>query len=471
MNDQTSIPPPPPPTPPSPPPPSRALVDLSAGARRIERPGDPRRPIRIGLIAAAAFFLLFLGWAAFARLDSAVTAQGFVVVSGNRKAVQHRDGGIVDTLRVREGDAVRQGQTLLTLDDAELRGKERSTSSQVIALLAYKARLSAEIEGRQAIVTPPDFAALTGADREDATVNLRVQQKEFEVRRTALAIEKRVLRERMVELRQQAAGDHAQVTAAQAQAGLVRDELVGIRDLQRQGYVAMSKVRDLERAQAQYEGARGEYEGSVAKNMASVGETEVQMIGLDKNQAADAATQYREADLRLAELQPQLTALRSQVARTIVRAPATGRVVALRVFTQGGVIAPGQTLMEIVPQNEGLVISARVEPDQIDGLHVGQRTEVRVAAFHNRGLPILNGTVSKISADRLTDDKTGRSYFEMEATVPPAELKAMRDVRASKTDLIPGLPVEVIVPQRKRSALDYLFEPIQQALWKSFREQ
>ena len=236
-------------TPPEPQPAPRRLpmVETFGTPTRIDRPGDPRRPIRIGLIAAAAFFILFLGWAAIARLDSAVTAQGFVVVSGNRKAVQHRDGGIVEKLFVREGDEVRQGQTLLTLDDDELRGKERSTSSQVIALLAYRARLSAEIEGHAAIAPPPGFAGMAGADRDDAVANMAVQKKEFDIRRLALATEKRVLHERIEEMHQQASGDRAQVKAAQAQAGLVRDELVGIRDLQRQGYVAMSKVRDLER--------------------------------------------------------------------------------------------------------------------------------------------------------------------------------------------------------------------------------
>ena len=467
MNDQSGM------IPPEPLPGTHPLpvVNVSGRPTHIDRPGDPRRPIRVGLIAAAAFFVLFLGWAAFVRLDSAVTAHGFVVVSGNRKAVQHRDGGIVEKLFVREGDEVRQGQTLLTLDEDELRGKERSTSSQVIALLAYKARLSAEIEGRSTITTPAGFAGMTGADHDDAVANMAVQRKEFEVRRLALATEKRVLRERMAELHQQAAGDGAQVKAAESQAGLVRDELVGIRDLQRQGYVAMSKVRDLERAEAEYDGQRGQYEGSVAKAMASVGETKVQMIGLDRNQAADAAQQYREADLKLAELQPELAALRSQVERTVVRAPASGRVVGLRVFTEGGVVAAGEMLMEIVPRDEGLVINANIEPEQIDGLHTGQRSEIRIPAFHNRGLPILNGTVSKISADRLTDEKSGKSYFEMEVTVPASQLKVMRDVRGSKTDLIAGLPVEVIVPQRKRSALDYFFEPIQQALWHSFREQ
>lgn len=449
----------------------RELGALLVPADRQHGAGDPRRPIRIGLIAIVLFFVVFLGWAAFARLDAAITGQGFVVVSGNRKAVQHRDGGIVDRLLVREGDEVRAGQVLLTLDDDELRAKERAAASQVIALKAYKARLTAEIEGSPTIRFPDGFATLTGDDREDARVNMIVQRKEFAVRRLALATQKNVLAERKSELRHEATGDQAQVAAAESQAALIRDELTGMRSLQDQGYVAMSKVRELERAEAQYEGARGEYSGNVAKSMASIGETQVQSISLDRNQAADAAQQFREADLKLADLEPQLAADRAQVARTIIRAPVAGQVVGLKVFTAGGVIAAGETLMEIVPTHQDLVISARVEPGDIDGLHIGQKTEIRIPAFHNRGLPILNGTVSKVSADRLTDDKTGKSYFEVEATVPAAELKTMRDVRASKTDLIPGLPVDIIVPQRKRSALDYLLEPVNQALWRSGREQ
>jgi HlyD family type I secretion membrane fusion protein len=433
--------------------------------------GDPRRPIRIGIGVALAFFVGFLGWAALVRLDSGVTAQGYVVVAGNRKAVQHREGGIVGNLYVHEGDVVKAGQVLLKLADDELRSRERAASSQVIALKAYKARLAAEIEDKRSISFPTEFAGMTGADLEDARINMRVQQREFDLRGLALATEKKVLRERMTELRHQASGSRAQVSASERQGELIGDELVGLRDLERQGYVAMSKVREAERAEAQYRGSRGEYEGGVAKSLASIGETQVQMIGLDRNHAADAAQQFREADLKLAELEPQLIALRTQLARTIVRAPVAGQVVGLKVFTNGGVIGAGETLMEIVPTRESLVVLAKVDPSDIDDLTIGQQTEIKIPAFHNRGLPILNGQVSKVSADRLVDEKTGKAYFDVEVVVPPAELKILRDVRGSKTDLIAGLPVDIVIKQRKRSALDYMFEPIGQALWRSFREE
>ena len=140
-------------------------------------------------------------------------------------------------------------------------------------------------------------------------------------------------------------------------------------------------------------------------------------------------------------------------------------------FTNGGIIAAGETLMEIVPTRESLVVLAKVEPSDIDDLTIGQKTEIKIPAFHNRGLPILNGQVSKVSADRLVDEKTGKAYFDVEVIVPPAELKILRDVRGSKTDLIAGLPVDIVITQRKRSALDYMFEPLSQALWRSFREK
>ena len=433
--------------------------------------GDPRRAIRVGLWVAFFFFVLFIGWAAVARLDAGVNGQGYVVVAGNRKAVQHREGGNVDEVFVHEGDRVRAGQVLITLAADDVRARERSTSSQVIALKAYRARLAAEIEDGASIQFPPEFARLTGEDLADAQLNMRVQEKEFRVRRLALTTQKQVLRQRVAELQHQAAGDRAQASASQRQGTLIQDELVGIRDLERQGYVAMSKVRELERAEASYRGSVGQYEGNVSKSLSSVGETQIQMVSLDKNQAADAAQQYREADLKLADLEPQLASLRVQLARAIIRAPATGRIVGLKVFTNGGVVAPGDTLMEVVPDNESLVIRVKVDPNDIDDLAVGQRAEIRIPAFHNRGLPILNGNITKLSADRLIDAKSEQAYFEAEVAVPPAELKKIRDVRGSRTDLIVGLPVDIVVPQRPRTALDYFFEPIHQALWRSFREQ
>jgi HlyD family type I secretion membrane fusion protein len=449
---------------------SRRAADALFGSDS-KAAGDPRGAIRIGLWVTFFFFVLFIGWAAFARLDAGVTAQGYVVVSGNRKAVQHREGGIVDKVFVHEGDRVRAGQILITLAAEDVRARERSTSSQAIALKAYKARLAAEIEDRPSIEFPAEFSRMTGEDLADARLNMRVQEKEFRIRRLALLTQKQVLRQRVAELQHQAAGDRAQASASERQGTLIQDELVGIRDLERQGYVAMSKVRELERAEASYRGSVGQYQGNVSKSLSSIGETQIQMISLDKNQAADAAQQYREADLKLADLGPQLASLRTQLGRTIIRAPASGRIVGLKVFTNGGVVAPGDTLMEIVPEKESLVIRVKVDPNDIDDLIVGERTEIRIPAFHNRGLPILNGSITKLSADRLIDAKSEQAYFEAEVAVPPEELKKIRDVRGSSTDLIVGLPVDIVVPQRKRTALDYFFEPIHQALWRSFREQ
>ena len=153
-----------------------------------------------------------------------------------------------------------------------------------------------------------------------------------------------------------------------------------------------------------------------------------------------------------------------------MRAPVTGRVVGLTVFTVGGVVAPGQRMMDIIPENEPLVIEARVKPSDVSDLKVGQQTQITITGFHERGMPFLHGVVSKISADTLSDEKTGVSYFRVEVTVPPTERELIRQVRGAEKGLMPGLPVDVIIPLGRRTALDYLFEPLHQMLWKSFRQ-
>ena len=183
----------------------------------------------------------------------------------------------------------------------------------------------------------------------------------------------------------------------------------------------------------------------------------------------EVATQLREVQVRLDEVQPRLISLREQLGRSVVRAPAGGRVVGLKIFTVGGVVAPGETVMEIVPQDRALVVSARASPTDADDLKIGMRTQVRFSALQERNLPILNGSISKVSADSFEDERTGSRYFEVEIIVPPAEIDRIREIRPD-TGLRPGLPAEVMVPLRKRSALDYLLEPLTQTMWRTGRE-
>jgi HlyD family secretion protein len=448
------------------------LRRLAAGHdEAADAEGSPRRDIVRGLVVLGAFLLVFLGWGLLARLDAAVYAPGSVVVFGNRQTVQHKDGGIVAELDVREGDRVKAGQVLLRLAADDLDANERATADQVYQLEALRVRLLAEMNGQHAIVAPPEFAGLTGRDQQSADTALAIQQREFASRAADLGTQKAVLRQRENQLSEEIDGYRHQVASNQRQQTLVEQEMDSLKDLQQRGLVPMARIRSLQRDAAQLTGTFGEYDATIAKTQQQIGETRLQGSELDRQRVAETSKDYADVQMQLAIAQPKLMDIRRQLERTTVRAPATGRVVGLSIFTIGGVVAPGQKLMDVVPEGEPLVIDARIQPNDAEDLKVGQSTEIRIPAFRDRRMPKLTGTVSKISADSFVDEKTGASFFTAEITVPTSQMRLIRDVRGADAGLKPGLPVEVVVPLHHRTALAYLLEPLRSMLWKSFRER
>ena len=430
----------------------------------------PRNEILLGLLAAGLFLFVLFGWGMWAHLDAGVYAPGQIVVSGNRQAVQHRDGGIVAELDVHEGDRVSAGQVLLRLNSDELHANERADAAQVIELKALQARLLAELQGRSSIQFPAEFSTMQGADREDAQAAITLQTRQFEARNAALGTEKEVLGQKEREASEQITGYQRQVQSNETQQGLIQQEIGGLTGLFARGLVPTTRIRSLQRNAAELQGNRGEYGADIARTQQEIGENRIRISDLERERAADDSKDYQSAQFQLSDIEPKLAAVREQIARTIVRAPVTGRVVGLTIFTVGGVVAPGQKLMDVVPENEPLVIEARVKPTDVSNLKVGLDTQIKITGFHERGMPILHGVISKISADALVDEKTGASYFRIEATVPAHERALIQQVRGAEQGLMPGLPVEVVVPLRRRSALSYLMEPLNQMLWKSFRE-
>ena len=430
----------------------------------------PRHAILFGLGITAAFLAVLLGWGLLARLDAAVVAQGQIVIFGNRQAVQHLDGGIVSALNVREGDQVTAGQVLLSLDAGQVSASERAVAAQVIELRAQQARLLAELQNRRTIAWPADFSAATGDDARDVAVAEALQQREFATRAAALVTGKSVLAQKEKESSEQIGGYKRQVTANVEQQRLIAEEVGGLQGLLKRGLVPATRVRSLQRNAAELAGNQGEYDASIARTQQEIGETRIRISDLDRERAADDSRDYRTAEFQLAELQPKLTALQQQVARTIVRSPASGRVVGLTIFTVGGVIAPGQKLMEIAPDNQPLVVEAKVKPSDVGDLRVGQETEIRIPAFHDRGMPKIMARLTRISADSFSDEKSGQSFFKVEVVAPPSELRLIQERRGGAPGLRPGLPVEMVVPLGRRTALAYLTEPLRQTLWHSFRE-
>jgi HlyD family type I secretion membrane fusion protein len=433
--------------------------------------GDPRFEIRAGLMVAALFFLVFLGWATFARLDAAAYAPGVLAVAGQRQAVQHRDGGVVGEILVKEGQRVTNGQILLRLAAADVRAQERSLSSRIIGLLAQRARLEAEQMGSRHVQEPHEFAELSQDRRAEAASALKLQQSQLEARLALLSAEQGVFGQRSAQAALQGSGFGQQVSSISEQIRLIDQELDSLRPLAEKGFVSKSRIRALERAKAELQGQKGQYTATIAQTREAVGESRLQAVEAERSYRSRTADEWRDVQSSLDELMPQLEAARDRLARTEIRAPATGIVVGLAVFTPGGVISPGQKLMEIVPNAAPLLIEARISPDDADDVQTGQTALVRFESLHDRRLPNLEGIVTRISADRFVDERNGQSYFTAEVKVPFDQLKSVQKGTGRKSILRAGMPVEILIPLRKRSALQYAFEPLAGAFWKSFREQ
>jgi HlyD family secretion protein len=430
---------------------------------------DPRREIRIGLIIGALFFIGLIGWAAVARLDAAAIAPGRLVVSGQRQTVQHRDGGVVAEINVREGASVQRGQILIKLAGAEVRAQERALAGQTITLLAQRARLQAEAQGRGQIIAPAEFAALSGEDRLDAARALQVQQGQLRTRAAVLSAQRGVIGQRTSQASSQGSGYSRQVVAVDDQLRLIEEELVSLRGVAEKGFVSKTRVRALERQKAELQGQRGQFAATGAQTGSQQGETRLQILEAQNNYNERVATELRDVENALADARPKWAAARDQLARIDIRAPVSGIVVGLTVFTRGGVIAPGQKLLDIVPDRTPLTIEARLSVEDADDVRPKQKAFVRFATLHETSLPALEGVVTRVSADSLVDERTGDSFYTAEVSVPLKELGKIDELRGADT-LRAGIPVSIEIPLRKRTALAYAFEPLTGAFRKSFNE-
>jgi HlyD family type I secretion membrane fusion protein len=443
---------------------------MSVAELDLERPisDDPAIDGRIGWIVAAVFFLGILGVSAFARVDAAVFATGKIEVLGNRQSVQHPDGGVIAALNVKEGDRVKAGDVLISLGAPQVQAEARALASRVIGLEALKVRLEAEQSG-SAIRAPADFAGLTGEDASEAADTLARQAQELQVRRAAITNQKAVYAAQKGQLNEQIAGAQKQADANQEQQGLLGETMASYRILEAKGLASANQLRDMERTRSALQGSAGDLQAQMARAREAIGQVELQSVGLDKTRAQEVEQLLRETQANLSDAAPRWEAARRRMASTEVRAPATGQVVGLSIFTVGGVVTPGQVLMEIVPDSAALTVVAQVKPEDADSVRVGQKTEVRFSGLRQRNLPKVTGSVVRMSADSFADQRTGARFFRAEIEVPPQEWRKLAAIDGVG-ELRPGLPAQIVILLRKRTVLEYLFEPMEQRLWRSFRE-
>ncbi|MFH6565109.1 HlyD family type I secretion periplasmic adaptor subunit [Pseudomonas kulmbachensis] len=414
---------------------------------------DDTRYSRLGWLLMLGGFLGFLGWAALAPLDKGVAVSGKVMVSGHRKVVQHPSGGIVERIDVRDGDKVVAGQVLIRLKETPLLGLAQSLRSQFYGSLASEARLDAEGDGVSRVNFPAELTALA-ADPEVAS-NLALQQQLFDSRRRALLLDQQGIDESIAGAEAQLRGVRDSQASKVLQRTALTEQLQGLRELAREGYIPRNRLLDSERVYAQVLGSISEDYGRIGQLQRQVLEMRLKIRQLAEEYQKEVRTQLADTRVRTEDLRNRLASAEFELANSQLRAPVAGIVVGLDVFTEGGVIKPGQALMEIVPQGEPLLVEARVPVELADKVHPGLPVELMFSAFSQSTTPRVAGEVTLVSADRQVDERTDEPYYTLRAQVSEAGMAQLAGLQ-----IRPGMPVEAFVRTGERSMLNYLFKPL-----------
>ena len=423
-----------------------------------------RLHLMIGLAVVAVLAGGLGGWASTTEISGALIAPGAIVVELNVKKVQHPTGGVVGELRAHDGDVVKAGDVVVRLDDTVTKASLAIVTKNLDGLWARAARLEAEQQGLDKITFPAML--LDRANDPDVKNVMASESKLFDVRTTGRIGQKAQLRERVAQLNEEIAGLQAQEKAKDLEIALVEKELVGVRSLYDQHLVQMTRLTTLERDAARLSGERAQYIASRAQARGKITETELQIIQVDKDMVSDVSKDLRETNDKIGEFVERKVTAEDQLRRTDIRAPQDGMVEQSTVHTVGGVITAGDAIMMIVPQADDLQVEAKVNPQDIDKLQIGQKTLLRLSAFNQRTTPELNGRVTRVSPDVTTDQRTGQSYYTIRVSMPPEEV-----ARLGEAKLIPGMPVEAFVQTGDRTMLSYLIKPLKDQLMRAFREK
>lgn len=433
----------------------------------IQSDDSYRRAIRRSLIAAAAASLLIAlgvgGWAAHTQFAGAVVAPGTLVVESDVKKVQHPTGGTVGRLLVREGARVVAGDLLAQLDQTTTLANLLIITDSLDEQTARKARLEAERDDAAAI----DFSEFDVRSSEPKIVRLvNGEQKLFEFRRRSADGQKMQLRERIQQLRGEIEGLSSQLKSKAREIALIDQELKGVRELWAKHLIPITRVTALERDAARLEGEHGALQSNIAQSRGRINETELQILQIDQQIKTDVAKEMSEVRAKITELGERKIAAEDQLNRIYIRAPQDGVVHQLAVHTIGGVIAPGETIMLIVPDSDMLLVEARIPPGEIDQVHLGARATLRFTAFNQRTTPTVEGKVARVSADITQDPKTGQSFYTIRIALAEAELQRLGAVK-----LVPGMPVETFIQTDERTVLSYLLKPVHDQVVRAFRER
>jgi HlyD family secretion protein len=417
-----------------------------------------------GFIIIGLTFGVIGGWAAVASLDSAVIATGSVAVESNRKSLQHLEGGIVRTIHVKEGDFVDADQLLFQLDDTAARANVDLLGNQLATVRVQEARLLTERDGLESFVLPEELQ--TRAHEPLIQQSLKDQQHQFEERRRSIVGQVNVLEARIIQLRNEVSGLSIEKVNLEKQVGFIVKELEGLRSLLEKNLVPVTRVYAMEREQIRLEGMIGRSIADMAKAEGAISEIQLQVQQLRQKFLEDVASNLVEVRARISDVSGRLGVAQDVLKRTELRAPRSGTVQGLKVFTVGQVIRTGEPLLEIVPADEPLIVQAQIAPQDINVVQPGLVAEVRFPSFHARNLPILFGKVERVSRDRLIDENTRQPYFLGLISVDRTQLPPEINKRMSA-----GQPAELVIATGERTVIQYLVQPLWNSMTKVGREQ
>lgn len=424
---------------------------------------DYAKPMRAGIAVVAVALGGFATWGALAPLDSAVVTPGTVMVESKRKTVQHREGGIVSALQVKEGDQVAAGTVLARLQDATLQSQMETLGAQRDAKLAELARLKAERDGLDAIVFPDELLARQ-ADPKVADIVARENDR-FAQRAKTLSGQRGILEARIAQLESQRHGRAMLEQSKRDQLALLQKEVQGLRSIAKKGYYPVNKLRAEERELARMQGEMLSDGAGASQTDKEINETQLQIMQERQKFRDEVATDLTRVETELSDLTQKLVAAKDSVERLAVVAPVAGTVQNIKVAGSGAVVPPGGDLMELVPENDRLIVEAHVNSRDIDRVHAGQPAELRFSAFSSRTTPIIHGEVEVVSADASVDEHTRQPFYTARVEVPPEQVSRLPG------SLKAGMPVEVMLEGGARTPLQYFVKPLMDSFARAFKER
>ncbi len=403
----------------------------------------------------------FGGWAYFAELSGAVVAPGTFVVERNVKKVQHSYGGIVSEINVKNGDRVADGQILAKLDATQIGAEMGVIKSQLVEMIARAARLTAERDNLPAISWDSEFFQKYPDAEAAATGEIRL----FEENRAAKDGQKEQLRSKITQINEEIVGLTSQRDAKNGEIKIIEKELKDVRDMFAKQLTTATRLNGLEREATRLGGDHGGLIAQIARAKGQISEINVQIISIDENIRANAQKELRAIDAKMAELRERQVAASDKLARIDIRSPRAGKVHELNIHTVGGVVTPAEILMLIVPEEEGLLIQARIPPANVDQVVVGRPARLRLSAFSQKKTPEVDGRVIQVAADVTLDPKTGQSYYSVMIEMDEKARRTIGDLK-----LVAGMPVEVFMSTGDRTVLSYLTKPFTDQMNRAFRE-